>query len=251
MAVHYKLSGPQFRDSAFKYELKSADQAIAQGAFTEGLDFARAAYMLAETKAEYSILLDVLVAGLEDLALARSPNPPQTPRESSWQQPLTPTTPVTPVTPSTPAGGRVGASKRYSISAGSGDKLTRDYQHLKNNVERAITQLQRKKEASLAAAAAAIKANAELTEEERKRMLLAHRTPSTQLNWQASYVTRRKDERRTQSGYGGWFGTYFRSSAIGERQSSGSSIGSASRPALQRNVSTSMEHPSPQCCVVS
>ncbi|RYH18437.1 hypothetical protein EON65_27235 [archaeon] len=80
MSYHYKLSPPTLRDLAFKYTLKSADQAIAQGAFGDGLYFSNDAVSLATTEAEVRILQDVVRAGVEDLTWNQSQ---QTPRSTT------------------------------------------------------------------------------------------------------------------------------------------------------------------------
>lgn len=55
------------RGSAFKYEIKAADQAISRGAFSDGLVFLEAAHKLALTKPELKVLSDVIGRALRDL----------------------------------------------------------------------------------------------------------------------------------------------------------------------------------------
>lgn len=77
LSYHYKLSPSYLQDMAFKYTLKSADQAIAQGAFGDGLYFSQDAASLATNDAEFRILQEVVRAGVEDLTWNQSQHTPR------------------------------------------------------------------------------------------------------------------------------------------------------------------------------
>lgn len=69
LARHYRFD-PALRRLAFKYSIKSADQAVSVGAYDDGVRFAREAYEKASNKSEFRVLLKVLDAGLEDIRVA-------------------------------------------------------------------------------------------------------------------------------------------------------------------------------------
>lgn len=66
LSYHYRNSQGR-RALALKYTVKSADQAIARGAFSDGLSYLQMARPLAVSKAELGVLLDVVNAALKDL----------------------------------------------------------------------------------------------------------------------------------------------------------------------------------------
>jgi hypothetical protein len=71
---------------AFKYKVKSADQAICHDAFHDGLTFLQAANTIAVSKAEFKVLLAVISAALDDLNLQLVPG-----TNSEWIEQLVPT----------------------------------------------------------------------------------------------------------------------------------------------------------------
>lgn len=54
-------------DLAFKYEIKSADQAIGQGAYNDGLEFLHTALKYANHKVELRLLLELIAIAKEDI----------------------------------------------------------------------------------------------------------------------------------------------------------------------------------------
>lgn len=66
LSHHYILSDT-CQSEAFKYTVKSADQAIYRGAFADGLEFVENASKLEATSADLSILVQVIERAIEDL----------------------------------------------------------------------------------------------------------------------------------------------------------------------------------------
>lgn len=223
---------------AFKFELKSADQAIAQGAFGEGLEFAKSSFLLAENRPELSILLDVLTAGLEDMSYNRSPSPlsPKASMATSMYASAgsggdTPTTPVTPTST------RSINSRRISMGFGGGDKLTKDYNALKQNVEKAIANKHKFERQGI------IKSDSSSSEAERKKFLNENRSASTSLTWQASYTKKKRDEKRTNSGQIQQPTSWYRSFYASSNESSGT-VEQPGDPGAD-------PHPPGACCTIA
>lgn len=173
----------EYREQAFKYELKSADQAIAEGAFVEGLEFAKSALSIAEHQAELYILLDVLNAGLEDMAYNLNN------RSLSQSSPLKER-----ISPSI-----FSRNSRNATIFSTSDKLMKDYNALKHDVE------------NLANGRKSSKTGHHVTIQEEKfdadnekRERLRNRSATTTLNWQASYANRKREKKRAISAQS-WF----------------------------------------------
>ena len=66
LGYHYKRC-PDKRALAFKYELKSADQQVGKGAFSDGLVFLKSAIKLAERDVELDVVLEVIARAVEDI----------------------------------------------------------------------------------------------------------------------------------------------------------------------------------------
>eukprot|EP00981_Chlorochromonas_danica_P003669 scaffold681_cov173-Ochromonas_danica.AAC.32 len=190
LAYHYKKSGVEYREQAFKYELKSADQAIAEGAFVEGLEFAKSALSIAEIQAELYILLDVLNAGLEDMAYNLN--------NRSFNQPSPVKDKVSPsiFSRNSRNGGTI-------FNFGTSDKLMKDYNALKQDVENLA---QGRKSPKTGHHVTIQEENLDADSEKRER--LRNRSATTTLNWQVSYAHRKREKKRAISAQS-WF--YFRS----------------------------------------
>lgn len=67
MSYHFRNSHGR-RPQALKYTVKSADQAISRGAFSDGLSYLQIARPLAVSRAELHVLLEVVNAALRDLS---------------------------------------------------------------------------------------------------------------------------------------------------------------------------------------
>ena len=69
MGYHYRHC-TDMRDQAFKYEIKSADQAIGQGAYNDGLEFLKSAMESSAHKYELRLLLELIFIAKEDIQTA-------------------------------------------------------------------------------------------------------------------------------------------------------------------------------------
>lgn len=170
LGYHYKRCGASHHHLAFKFELKSADQAIAHGAFEEGLEFAKSSFSLAQTHSELLVLLDVLATALEDMSYNSAPSPLFSLKASCEDGRQFSTSPADILSASSNMG--------ENLSLWEEDKLIKDFSALKREVEQA----------------SADKLQSESTAPARHQVIVPNKPASGFLTWQASYTKRKRDE---------------------------------------------------------
>ena len=163
LSVHYSKSHGK-RALAFKYKVKSADQAICRGAFSDGLTFLQASATVAVAKAELRVLIDVINRAINDLQLILSP-----PSKGSSKK------------------DRKFAKRLADISLclDESDIIKRimEYDALKIEVEASLTRMSHPSMADTVGTANAVSmASQKMSSAKFKKQL------SSKLNWQPSYV---------------------------------------------------------------
>jgi hypothetical protein len=170
---HYHKSNLR-RTAAFKYKVKSADQAISRGAFSDGLHFTQSAAELAESKAEIVMLLKIISMAVRDLGQMLGGLSQMQPRRNSFIA-------STPNPNLNNTNNNTNNNNNNNNNTHPSSGLKSEYLKLKVAMEAKLDKLSKGH------------VKAEEASPGNKNRLLISRQPSERLTWQPSYLASKQD----------------------------------------------------------